>query len=460
MTLGNAAAARVRLIVWCKACGHQVELMLPRWLRSTVPRPPFPIVRPARLLPVRQPQGRHGRDRDRAAVALTGPSYLNLPADRSPPIAVVRALFARRLRRAVYRRIRIQHASRIGHGCAGIERNGDTKSLSYFFAGRPGIDGAVGVHANAAVAASGYGDGDGDEFAGLGVEMGSLAGALVERDKPGNRVWRQLRHLIHARGELRRIGGLRFIQSIGAGQFSREALKQHGVRLASARGVNARAVSEHLMALMLALARRLPEARDNQAKRVWRGMIGDITQREDELGGKTLLIVGLGQIGGRLAQLAKAFDMRAIGIRRDPRAGAGHADAVHAMSDLNALLPQADFVALTCPLTAETEKLIDGDALGRVKPSAYLLNAARGRVVDEPALVGALARRRIRGAALDVMVEEPLPAASPLWAMEHVLITPHTAGETCRYEDNVLAIMQENLARLWRGETELLSQVV
>jgi phosphoglycerate dehydrogenase-like enzyme len=256
---------------------------------------------------------------------------------------------------------------------------------------------------------------------------------------------------------------LRFIQSIGAGtdQFSRESLKQHGVRLASARGVNARAVAEHVMALMLALARRLPEARDNQATRVWRGMIGDITQREDELGGKTLLIVGLGQIGGRLAQLAKAFDMRVIGIRRDPRAGAaGHADAVHAMSELKALLPQADFVALTCPLTAETEKLIDADALGRMKPSAYLLNAARGRVVDEPALVDALARRQIRGAALDVMVEEPLPAASPLWAMEHVLITPHTAGETCRYEDNVLAIMQENLARLWRGETELLNQVV
>jgi phosphoglycerate dehydrogenase-like enzyme len=149
---------------------------------------------------------------------------------------------------------------------------------------------------------------------------------------------------------------LRFIQSIGAGtdQFSRELLKQHGVRLASARGVNARAVSEHVMALMLALARRLPEACDNQAKRVWRGMIGDLTQREDELGGKTLLIVGLGQIGGRLAQLAKAFDMRVIGIRRDPRAGAGHADAVHAMSDLDALLPRADFVALTCPLTAET----------------------------------------------------------------------------------------------------------
>jgi D-2-hydroxyacid dehydrogenase (NADP+) len=95
-----------------------------------------------------------------------------------------------------------------------------------------------------------------------------------------------------------------------------------------------------------------------------------------------------------------------------------------------------------------------------MKPPAYLLNAARGRVVDEPALVDALALRQIRGVALDVTVEEPLPAVSPLWAMDHVLITPHTAGETRRYEDNVLAIMQENLSRLWRGETELLNQVV
>src|SRR5215470_5466784 len=255
---------------------------------------------------------------------------------------------------------------------------------------------------------------------------------------------------------------LRFIQSIGAGtdQFSRAALAERGVRLASARGVNARAVSEHVMALILALSRRLPEARDNQAKRVWRGMIGDLARREDELGGKTLIVVGLGQIGGRLAQLAKAFDMRVIGIRRDPRAGAGHADAVHGMAELKGLLPQADFVALTCPLTPETEKLIDADALSRMKPSAYLINAARGRVIDEPALVQALEKRQIRGAALDVTVEEPLPADSPLWGMEQVLITPHTAGETCRYEDNVLAIMQENLERLWRGETQLMNEVV
>jgi D-2-hydroxyacid dehydrogenase (NADP+) len=263
-------------------------------------------------------------------------------------------------------------------------------------------------------------------------------------------------------GLLDRAEKLRFIQAIGAGtdQFPREELAKRGIRLASARGVNARAVSEHAMALILALSRRLPEARDNQAKRVWRGMIGDPSQREDELGGKTLLVVGLGQIGGRLAELARAFDMRVIGLRRDPAAGRGAADSVHAMGELKSLLPEADFVALTCPLTKETEKLIDAEALGRMKPLAHLVNVARGRVVDEAALVEALAARRIAGAGIDVTAEEPLAPNSPLWGMEHVLITPHTAGETRRYEDNVIEILRDNLGRLWRGEPQLRNQVV
>ncbi len=255
---------------------------------------------------------------------------------------------------------------------------------------------------------------------------------------------------------------LRFIQSIGAGtdQFPRQELAKRGIRLSSARGVNARAVAEHAMALMLALSRRLPEARDNQGKRVWRGMIGDLAQREDELGGKTLLVVGLGDIGGRLAQLAKAFDMHVVGLRRHPISGRGAADRVHAMDELNALLPEADFVALTCPLTAETENLIDAEALSRMKPTAHLVNVARGRVADEAALIEALAAHRIAGAGLDVTAEEPLMPSSPLWAMAHVLITPHTAGETRRYEDNVIEILLDNLGRLWRGETQLRNQIV
>jgi phosphoglycerate dehydrogenase-like enzyme len=263
-------------------------------------------------------------------------------------------------------------------------------------------------------------------------------------------------------GLLGRAGKLRFIQAIGAGtdQFPLDELKKRGIRLASARGVNYRAVAEHAMALILALSRRLPEARDNQAKRVWRGMIADLARREDELGGKMILVVGLGQIGGRVAQLAKAFDMRVVGLRRNPSAGRGAADAVHVMGEFKSLLPEADFVALTCPLTKETENLVDAEALARMKASAYLVNVARGRVVDEAALVEALAARRIAGAGIDVTVEEPLAPNSPLWGMEHVLLTPHTAGETRRYEDNVIEILHDNLGRLRRGEEPLRNQVI
>ncbi|MBV8824434.1 MAG: D-2-hydroxyacid dehydrogenase [Hyphomicrobiales bacterium] len=255
---------------------------------------------------------------------------------------------------------------------------------------------------------------------------------------------------------------LRFIQSIGAGvdQFDRDTLSARGIRLASAQGVNERAVSQHAMALMLALMRHIPAARDNQQRRHWRGMISDLTQREDELGGKTLLIVGLGRIGSRLATLARAFGLRVIATKRDPSKGADAADAVVSDAHLREVLPQADVVALTCPLTPQTEKLIDAAALAAMKPSAYLINVARGRVVDEPALIAALEAKRIAGAALDCTVEEPLPEASPLWGFDNVLISPHTAGETRRYEDNVLDILLENLERLWRGETELKNQIV
>jgi phosphoglycerate dehydrogenase-like enzyme len=196
---------------------------------------------------------------------------------------------------------------------------------------------------------------------------------------------------------LERAPKLRFIQSIGAGtdQFDRDLLRGRGVRLASAQGVNERAVSQHAMALILAMGRRLPEARDNQSRLLWRGMISDLAQREDELTGKTLVIIGLGRIGGRLAGLAKAFGMEVIGVRRDPAAGANGADAVHHFDRFSELLPRADFVALTCPLTPETQGIIGADALSRMKSSAVLVNCARGKCVDEPALVDALQRAKL-----------------------------------------------------------------
>jgi phosphoglycerate dehydrogenase-like enzyme len=255
---------------------------------------------------------------------------------------------------------------------------------------------------------------------------------------------------------------LRFIQSISAGvdQYDKALLAERGVRLANARGVNERAVSEHAMALLLALARKLPEARDNQARKHFRPMIGDLAEREDELAGKTLLIVGIGGIGGRLAKLAKAFDMRVVGVRRDPKAGANGADEVHGLADLERLLPDADAVALTCPLTPQTEKLVNERTLSLMKPTALLVNVARGRCVDEGALIAAMENGTIAAAALDVFAEEPLPAASPLWTAKNVFITPHTAGETRRYEENVIDCLVDNLGRLWRGETTLRNQIV
>jgi phosphoglycerate dehydrogenase-like enzyme len=255
---------------------------------------------------------------------------------------------------------------------------------------------------------------------------------------------------------------LRFIQSIGSGtdQFDKQALAARGIRLASAAGVNARAVSEHAMALILALARRLPEARDNQARGVWRGMISDLTQREDELSGKTVLVIGLGRIGGRLAHLAKQFDMKVIGFRRDPTAGRGSADSVHTLAELPRFLSLADFVVLTCPLVPETRGVIDAGALGLMRRSAFLVNVGRGPCVVEAALIDALSAGRIAGAALDCTDPEPPDAASRLWAMPNALITPHTAGETRKYEANVIEILMDNLDRLWRGATELRNQVV
>ena len=255
---------------------------------------------------------------------------------------------------------------------------------------------------------------------------------------------------------------LAFVQSISAGidQYDRSAFEAAGIRLASAQGANERAVAEHAIALILSLARKLPMARDHQVARRWRGLISDIAQREDELGGKTLVVVGMGRIGSRLATLARAFEMKVIGVKRDPARGAEAADAAVSNERLLEVLPQADFVVLTCPLTPETRGLFGARAFAAMKPQACLVNVARGAVVDEPALVQALQERRIAGAAVDCVLEEPLPESSPLWAVDNLVIPPHSAGETRRYEDNVIDLLLENLARQWAGEQALKNGIV
>ncbi len=256
---------------------------------------------------------------------------------------------------------------------------------------------------------------------------------------------------------LARAPKLAFVQSISAGmnQYDVAAFRDLGVRLASAQGVNAQAVAEHAIAMTLSITRQLHLARDHQHKKFWRGMIGDPAKREDELAGKTMLIVGMGGIGGKLAAIAKAFDMRVIGTRRDPAKGTGGADEVFADRDLLKVLPRADIVVLTCPITPETTNLMNAKAFAAMKPGAMLINVARGAVVDEPALIAALQSGHLASAGIDVTVEEPLAASSPLWTMPNVVITPHTGGETRSYEENVIDVLLDNLARLQQGQTAL-----
>jgi len=247
---------------------------------------------------------------------------------------------------------------------------------------------------------------------------------------------------------------LEYVQAcaVGYDNFDQAALQAAGVRLSNSRGVNANAVSEHAIALMLGLTRQIHVARDNQRAAHWRGMISDLSAREDELPGKTLLIYGLGTIGQRIARIARAFDMKVLGVKRDLSVGADVVDELHPPSEFVNLLPRADFVVLSCPLTDETRDLVDAPALASMQTSAYLINVARGGCVDQTALIAALENNRIAGAGIDVTTPEPLEAESPLWGFDNVIVTPHTGGETRQYEDNVIDILLENLTRLARGQ--------
>ncbi len=255
---------------------------------------------------------------------------------------------------------------------------------------------------------------------------------------------------------------LRFVQSISAGtdQYDKAAFRARGVRLASAQGANERAVAEHALAMVLALKRHIHLGRDAQNARHWRPMITDQLAREQEIGGLHAVIVGFGRIGQRVGRLLKAFDCRVTGLRREAAAAPDAADAVRPIADLHQVLPSADMVILTCPLTPETTGLIGREALSVMKRSAVLINVARGKVVGEQDLIAALEAGDLAAAGLDVTVEEPLPAASPLWGMANVLITPHSAGETARYEANIIDLLEENLKRLWRGDGDLLNGIV
>jgi phosphoglycerate dehydrogenase-like enzyme len=255
---------------------------------------------------------------------------------------------------------------------------------------------------------------------------------------------------------------LKYLQAISAGYnyIDTDALKARSIILCNAGGVNSNAVSEHAFALLLGLTRRIHLARDDQNKRFWRGMGSDMSSREEELPGKTMLIVGLGNIGSRTAKLARAFGMKTIGIKRNTQGFEELVDEIYPTNALCEHLPRADVVVLTCPLTDETANLMDANAFAVMKREAYFINVARGGCVDQSALVTALQEARLAGAGIDTFDIEPLPQSSALWGFDNVILTSHTGGETRAYEKNIVDQLLENLNRLAHGDDALINRIV
>ena len=260
---------------------------------------------------------------------------------------------------------------------------------------------------------------------------------------------------------LARAPQLRWFQQWGAGAdwlLQEPAIQALPFVLTNASGVHPIQISEHILATMLALARKLPTAVRAQLQGAWtlddRQLSEQSLVRHDvfELAGKTVLLVGVGAIGARTARLCAALEMAVWGVRRDPHRPVDHVSRLVGPAELHALLPDADFVVLTAPLTPETHHLIDAAALAAMKPTSFLVNIGRGGLVDEPALIDALQTGTIAGAALDVFETEPLPADSSLWQMDNVLITPHEAGASPHYHERAMAIFLDNLRRYSAGE--------
>jgi phosphoglycerate dehydrogenase-like enzyme len=238
---------------------------------------------------------------------------------------------------------------------------------------------------------------------------------------------------------------LRFVQAMfaGAGQQLAAARLPRGdlerIAWTSSAGVHATPLAEWSLFGILALTKGLPRLQADKAARHWDHY------PVDEVRGTTVLVAGLGEIGREVARLAEAFGMRVLSLTRTA-------------GDLDELLPHADSVVLTLPLTDETRGLLDRRRLRSMRKGSILVNVGRGAVVDEEALVEALRDGHLRGAALDVFAQEPLPPESPLWALDDVILSPHTAALSWRENERIVELFADNLRRYLDGR-ELRSRI-
>jgi phosphoglycerate dehydrogenase-like enzyme len=255
---------------------------------------------------------------------------------------------------------------------------------------------------------------------------------------------------------------LRWIYSPAAGvhQLLFPQLVNSDVILTNGRDVHGPVVAEHVVALIFALAKKLPQASRLQQKHIWgKELLWNLNPRPAEIAGATLGLIGLGSIGREVARHTAALGMRVIATREHPdKERPPSVDRIFPSSDLEELLRQSDYVALTVPVTVDTEGLINAERLSKMKSTAYLINVGRGQLIDETALFHALYDKKIGGAALDVFLEEPLPPESPLWDLENLFLTPHTAGLTEKMWERHYQLFSANLRRYMTGQ-ELLAVV-
>jgi phosphoglycerate dehydrogenase-like enzyme len=256
---------------------------------------------------------------------------------------------------------------------------------------------------------------------------------------------------------------LRWLQYPGAGIDSLQPTglleADSSIIVTTASGIHTINISEYVFGSMLLFNRSWPEMVRLQDRHIWPRNANWYNLKTRELAGQTLGIIGLGSIGRRIAQLGRAFGMTVLGMRRSAVSGEQDPDVdqVYALEQLHELLSRCDYVVLAMPLTPTTEKMIGEPELRAMKPTAYLVNIARGRIIDEAVLIRALKEGWIAGAGLDVTEQEPLPADSPLYSMPNVILTPHISGASDNYDKRLTALFAENLQR-YRAGQPLLNQ--
>ena len=237
-------------------------------------------------------------------------------------------------------------------------------------------------------------------------------------------------------------------------QFLFPDLLESDVVLTNSSEVHGPVVAEHVIALIFALAKKISQTVLWQQKRTWgQAAIWSEGPRPREIAGAILGLIGVGSIGRNVAKKAAALGMRVIAVREHPEKGRPEGvDTILASSQLDELLAASDYVVVVAPLTSATQGLMNAARFAKMKADAYLINVGRGAQVDDAALVAALRNRRIAGAALDVFEQEPLPPDSPLWDLENLLITPHTAGLTEKLWQRHYDLFSENLRRYLKHE--------